>query len=118
AVNLGVHSGAVTIVVTANTTETATAALNANGVNNASYTSVVVKPASGTNPKVSGNIPNNSIIRLNGASHVMIDGSNNGTLSRNLTLMNTSPLTSFVVAIGSVNFPVMGDTVKNCSIIN
>lgn len=44
AINAGTHTGAVTIKIYANTTETATATLNANGVGAASYTSVSIVP--------------------------------------------------------------------------
>lgn len=87
AVNLGTHQGAITLSITASTTETATAVLNASG-GTASYTSILVKPATGTTPTITGsNIV--AIIKINGADNVTIDGSNNGTTTRDLTISNT-----------------------------
>lgn len=87
AVNLGTHQGAITLSITANTTETATAVLNASG-GTASYTSVLVKPATGTTPTITGS-NTVAIIKINGADNVTIDGSNNGTNTRDLTISNT-----------------------------
>jgi len=44
AVNLGTHKGVVTITVTANTTETASAVLNASGTGGTSYTGLSIYP--------------------------------------------------------------------------
>lgn len=87
AVNLGTHQGAITLSITASTTETATAVLNASG-GTASYTSVLVKPGTGTTPTITGS-NTVAIIKINGADNVTIDGSNNGTTTRDLTISNT-----------------------------
>ncbi len=119
AVNAGTHQGAVTIAITASTTETATAVLNASGSGSAVYTSVLVKPGTAAAPTVSGAIASAPIIKLNGASNVTINGSNNGTASRDLTITNTSATTPSVIWIGSVGTtPVAGDTLKNSVIVN
>ena len=47
AINAGTHQGAITVSVTANTTETAKDSLVGSGVGSASYTSVLIKPAAG-----------------------------------------------------------------------
>src|SRR6476620_10521885 len=47
AVNGGTHQGAITIAITANITETATAVLNASGNGAASYTGITVSPSGG-----------------------------------------------------------------------
>ncbi len=101
AINAGTHNGAITITISANTTETATASLNASGAGSASFSSVLIKPASGASPVVSGSINSGAVVRLNGASHVTIDGSNNGTSSRDLSLVNTSATSPTVLLIGS-----------------
>lgn len=119
AVNLGTHQGAITIEISANTTETLTAQLNAGNVLPASFTSVLVKPAAGATPTVTGAIASNPIIKLNGASNVTIDGSNNSTTSRDLIITNTSTISPNVVIFGSVGTtPISGDSLKNCIIIN
>jgi len=119
AVNAGTHQGSVTISITGNTTETATATLNASGSGGASYTAVTVKPGSGASPTVSGNITSGPVIRLNGSNNVTIDGSNSGTTSRNLTITNTSSVSSNVLQIGSAGtIPINNVTTKNCILIN
>jgi len=101
AVNAGTHRGAITIRINANTTEAAIAVLNANGSGAAVYTSVDIRPAAGTNPVVSGNINNGPVVRLNGAGNVTIDGSNNATTTRNLSIVNTSTTGPNVLHVGS-----------------
>ncbi len=119
AINAGTHKGVVNIVINANTTETATASLNASGTGSASYTSVNIKPQVGTNPIISGGIGNGTLIKLNGSRNVTIDGSNNGSTSRNLTITNTSTANSNVLQIGSVNTtPISNVVVKNSNLIN
>ncbi|MBD8083986.1 T9SS type A sorting domain-containing protein [Chryseobacterium caseinilyticum] len=87
AINAGTHQGAITINITANTTETATAILNASG-GAVNYTSVLIKPAAGVNATITSADPV-ATIKFNGADNVTIDGSNNGTLSRNLSINST-----------------------------
>ncbi|GAA5096721.1 hypothetical protein GCM10023210_30820 [Chryseobacterium ginsengisoli] len=87
AINAGTHQGAITITVTANTTETATATLNASG-GTVSYTSVMIKPGTGVNATITSADPA-ATIKLFGADNVTIEGSNNGTSTRNLTISNS-----------------------------
>ena len=87
AINAGTHRGAITISITGDTTETATAALNASGSGAAAYTSVLVRPTGGTRT-ITGNIVG-AIIKLNGADNVTIDGRINGA-GRNLTVSNSN----------------------------
>ncbi|MCU0442358.1 MAG: PKD domain-containing protein [Bacteroidia bacterium] len=61
-----------------------------------------------------------SVIRFNGGSYFMIDGSNNGTDSRNLTIMmptNASGTNLKVIDLVAGEVPVQGVTVRNCNII-
>jgi hypothetical protein len=99
AINAGTHQGAIAIDVTASTTETEAAVLNGN-TSPASYTSVLIKPATGVTATISGSIAT-AIIKLNGADNVTINGSNNGSSSRNLTISNT------LVATAGVNPAVL-----------
>lgn len=94
AINAGTHQGAITINITANTTETASAVLNASGGSSV-YTSVLIKPAAGVNATITSADPV-ATIKFNGADNVTIDGSNNGTTTRNLTIAST-----FVAATGT-----------------
>lgn len=79
---------------------------------------LTIKPNTGVNATISGSSAS-AIIKLNGADYVTIDGSNNGTTSRNLTLENTSTLTNTAVvwvsslgtAAGATN-----NTIKNTNI--
>ncbi|SIS81542.1 Por secretion system C-terminal sorting domain-containing protein [Chryseobacterium ureilyticum] len=87
AINAGTHQGAITIDITADVTETATAVLNAS-IGTSNYSSVLVKPATGVNATISGASPV-GIIKVNGGDNLTIEGSNNGTSSRNLTISNT-----------------------------
>lgn len=119
AVNAGTHQGSVTISITGNTTETAAAILNASGSGSSSYTAVNIKPGTGVTPTVSGALGSNALIRLNRSSNVTIDGSNNGTTTRDLTFNNTSTSSSNVMLIGSTGTtPINNVTVKNCALIN
>ncbi|MGH1520738.1 T9SS type A sorting domain-containing protein [Chryseobacterium sp. JK1] len=97
AINFGTHQGIITIRITGNTTETATAQLNA--VN--TYTSILIKPASSATPVISGSVEFGALIKILG-NNVTIDGSNisEGT-SRDLTINNTSATYPVVAYLGS-----------------
>lgn len=114
AINAGTHQGAITITVNSSYAETATAVLNANAAP-AAYTSVLIKPAPATNPVITGNIANNAVIFLFGATNVTIDGSNTvGGTTRNLSINNPQG-TGVVIRLG--NNPTTGasnNTIKNC----
>ncbi|NIF04066.1 T9SS type A sorting domain-containing protein [Chryseobacterium sp. Tr-659] len=119
AVNAGTHQGAISISITGNTTETATASLNASG-GTTSYTSVVIKPATGVNATISGEVASAPLIKILG-SNITLDGSNvaAGT-TRNLTLTNisaTAPqvLTFIATSAAAANTNIM---VKNLNIVN
>lgn len=57
---------------------------------------LTIKPASGVSPVISAS-STSSIFKINGADFVTIDGSNNGTTSRDLTIVNTSTSTTSAV---------------------
>ena len=74
AVNAGTHTGSITIKIYGNTTETATASLNASGTGSASYTAISVQPAGGASRTVSGAIAGGSpLIEFKGADNVTVD---------------------------------------------
>jgi len=115
AINAGTHQGDIAVSVTGNTTESATAILNAS-VPPASYTRVVIKPdAAGR--VITGNL-SPSIIKLNGSDKVTFDGSSTvGGTTRDLTISNTSTSTNTAIiwlASASGTDGATNDTVKNC----
>jgi hypothetical protein len=92
AINGGTHTGTINIGISGNTTETATAALNASGSGAASYTSLRIKPAGGART-ITGNIVG-AIIKLNGADNVTIDGRIGASPTSNLTVSNSNASTA------------------------
>ncbi len=58
--------------------------------------SLTIKPASGVTATISG-ASTSAILKLSGADYVTLDGSNNGSSSRDLTLTNTSTSTTSAV---------------------
>lgn len=116
AINAGQHSGSITILINANTTETVPAVLFASGTGLANYTSVTVNPAGGGARTISGAIAAGSpLIDLNGADNVTVDGLNTGgnslTIS-NTTVSNTSG-TSTIRFIGGAT----SNTVTRCTVL-
>lgn len=79
---------------------------------------LTIRPGNGVSAIISGNHPS-SILTLNGADYVIIDGSNNGTNSRNLTLTNTNVNGTSSIIIGQAtldNNPITFNTIKNLKI--
>ena len=81
---------------------------------------LTIKPASGVAATISGTSAT-ALIDLNGADYTTIDGSNNGTNSKNLTFINYSTtanasvikMTSLGVGLGATY-----NTIKNCNVAN
>ena len=123
AINAGTHQGAITIDITANTTEgTTPATLNSSGAGSASYTSVLLRPTA-DGVSVSGNpAAGFGVIQLKGADNVTIDGDNpnTGGINRNLTVANTAVATvigNSVIRIANATTVVTSsdnNTIKNC----
>ena len=118
AINAGTHQGSISIEVCGNTTETATASINASGTGSASYTDVTVRPVGGARI-IEGTITG-AIIKLTGADNITIDGRQGGSGSaRDLTVRNNSTaaataaiwLTSTGVGAGATN-----NTIRNLEI--
>lgn len=117
AINAGTHQGVINITITASTSETATAALSrSTGTSN--FTSVSLKPAANVTATITSAAAG-PVMRILG-SNVTIDGSNNGTDSRNLSLVNGNATGAQVIAMGSsdVANPLTNVTVKNTNIVN
>lgn len=80
--------------------------------------SLLIKPAAGISPVITGSRPNEPIIRIL-SSNVTVDGSNNGTASRDMTLTNTSTTGPNVILFGSLStIPTTNSTLKNTICIN
>ena len=110
-INDGTHRGVIAITITANTTEAASPVLMASGTGSASYSSVSIQPSGGGARTVSGTIAG-SLVYLNGADYVTIDGLNSG--GNSLTFENSSTSTS----ASTMRFGngATYNTITNCSI--
>jgi hypothetical protein len=114
AVNNGTLTGNVTLRIIANTTETASAVLNASGSGSANYNSVNIYPTA-ANLTVSGNL-NAPLIDLNGADNVEIDGRVNATgAAVSLTITNTNTSSGTTSTIRFVN-DASTNTIRYCQI--
>jgi hypothetical protein len=119
-INTGTHKGVITINIALSTDEGITpAVLNSNSADPASYSSIYIKPST-TNIVVTGNpAAGFGVIELNGADNVTIDGSFNGTSSRDLTINNTGTSTNLAnscirVATSALVSSADDITIKNC----
>lgn len=121
AINTNGMSGALTAnILDASITEPGTVALNGinyNGCAAGPYT-VLIKPDAGVSSVLTGAVGTGAVIKLNGADYVTIDGSNNGTNTRNLTIQNTTATTSGNAVVWLAS-PAVGNgagnnTIKNC----
>ena len=116
AINLGTHTGAVTVSIVGNTAEPVGGAiLNASGSGAASYTSITISPSGGTARTITGaataGLP---LIDLNGADNVTFDGLNTG--GNSLTIENTT--SSATAGTCTIRFigGATGNTITNCII--
>lgn len=111
AINAGTHQGAITIYIKGDTSEAASAVLNASGSGAAVYTSISVLPNGART--VSGNLAA-PLIDLNGASNIRIDGLNSG--GNSLTLSNAS--NSATAGTSTIRFinGAQNDRVTRCNI--
>jgi len=110
-----INTGVITLQITSSTTEIATATLNANGVAPAVYSSVNIYPTI-TGLSISGDL-SSSLITLNGADYVTIDGRVNATgTARDLIITNTggTDLTVTSTIILAVN--AQHNTIEYCTI--
>lgn len=126
AINAGTHTGDIVITVTANTTEPATAVQLLKSAAPSSYTSILIKPGSAGIVINSAATPTNNrgILEFVGADNVTIDGSANGTTSRDLTIQcATSTGTNGPAVIRLSSNSTTGTdgadniTIKNCIIV-
>lgn len=83
----------------------------------ASYT-LTIRPDAGANPVITG-VNGQALLKLNGADRIIIDGSNNGTNSQNLTITNTdinSSATNIWISASSSTDGANYNVIKNCKI--
>ncbi len=118
AINAGTHMGAVTVTVVRNSSETASAILKGSGTGASSYSSILIKPATGTNAAISGSITN-SLLVLDGAMNVTIDGSNvTGSTTKNLTISNGSTSGSAIIFLNGASNNVIKNSVIQSATAN
>ncbi|MBS1494842.1 MAG: T9SS type A sorting domain-containing protein [Bacteroidetes bacterium] len=111
AINTGAFTGAITVNIVGNTTETVSASLDSSGNGTgSSYTSISIQPSGGASRTITGAFVGN-LINLNGADNVTIDGLNTG--GNSLTISNTALGVS-----SSIRFinDAKNNTVTNCTI--
>ncbi len=87
-INSGLFRGEITIHVNDNTTETASCLINASGTGSTNYSSILIYPTS-SNLSINSNIAL-SLIHLNGANNITIDGRVNQIGEASLDISNTS----------------------------
>ena len=79
---------------------------------------LTIKPATSVNATITGSLYSGALLRING-NYITIDGSNNGTKSKNLSITNNSLIEPRVVWFGSVGTNVVSNcTLKNCILTN
>jgi len=115
AINAGTHQGGVYIGICGNTSETASAVLNASGAGSASYSLISIKPVGGAARTVSGALDGLPLVDLNGADAVTIDGLNAG--GNALTFSNTSVAST--AGTSTIRFieGATGNTVRHATIL-
>lgn len=114
AINNGTLQGSVVLKITGNTTETASASLNASGTGSANYSSLTIYPESPGGYTVSTSV-NTILVDLNGADNVTIDGRVNQSGSTiGLTFTNTN--TGSIAATIRMQNSATGNIVRYCAI--
>ncbi|MBX7046260.1 MAG: T9SS type A sorting domain-containing protein [Ignavibacteria bacterium] len=111
AINVGTHTGAITITISGNTTETASAVLDSSGNGTGSnYTSVSIQPTGGATRTISGAIVGHLVV-LNGADNVNINGLNTGGNALEFRNSGTGASSTIRFIADATN-----NTVTNCTI--
>ncbi|MCK5147568.1 LamG domain-containing protein [bacterium] len=120
--SIGVSGVVVFELTDASYTTSETFPITINQITGASATNTItIKPASGVTAEISGDSggDNTSIIKLYGADYIIIDGSNNGTTSRDLTITNTKTgawsATIWLASLGN-DQGCLNNVIKNCKL--
>ncbi|MCB0522669.1 MAG: hypothetical protein H6577_10810 [Lewinellaceae bacterium] len=99
------------------TSETFPIIFNQNSGASATNT-LTIRPATGVTASITANAASTVALGILG-NYIIVDGSNNGSSSRDLTISNTSATTPSVVLIGSIGtIPITNVTLKNTILIN
>ena len=79
---------------------------------------LTIKPGAGVQPTLTTTAAATFLLKLNGADYVTVDGSNNGTTSRDLTLASASTAVSATVWLSSLGAGAgaINNTVKNVNL--
>lgn len=113
-INDGTHQGTIVITITDNSTDNATAVLNASGSGSANYSSVLIYPTV-AGKSIDANI-NAPVIQLNGADNVTIDGRLNATgTTPDLFIRNVALIGGAINGIQFIN-DASNNTIKYCNI--
>lgn len=114
-INSGKYKGDLTIKFYGNTTETATAVLNASGTGSSSYTRVKVYPAR-SGVTVTGNLAA-PLVDLNGADNVVFDGRINGYGDAyEFSFSNTNTGSTTGTSVFRMYNTAQSDTIRYCVI--
>jgi trimeric autotransporter adhesin len=121
--NNNLLGGAVTFVLldaaySTATGETFPVVFNANADASATNT-LTIKPNTGVTASITGGGAAGAVLQFNGTDYVTVDGSNNGSASRNLTLTSTNTGSSAVVWVGSLGDAAGATniTLKNLNVV-
>ncbi|MEO7482114.1 MAG: T9SS type A sorting domain-containing protein [Ferruginibacter sp.] len=116
-----INSGGLTANITARIIDASIAETGAIALNQVSYgcagiSTLTIKPDAGVTTTLTGSVASGALIKLNGADYVTIDGSNNGTNSKNLTITNTATTAPTVISLVSLGTGAgaINNTIKNC----
>ncbi len=112
AINAGTHTTVISILIEGNTTETTTASLNASGSGSASYSSINLQPIGAQ--AINGNFAA-SLITLNGADNITIDGLNTGGNSLAISNSNTAASATILLQADATSNLIQHATVKGSS---
>jgi len=115
-INAKVISGPVTLILDdpTYTSETYPVQFNPNPGSSSTNT-LTIKPNTGNSAVFSAAVAT-SLLNFNGIDYVILDGSNNGTTSQNLTFTNalTSALANAILISNNAGDPSTNITIKNC----
>lgn len=117
-INSGYQTGDINIFITGNVTQSTTARLDSSGRVQAwgtsSYTSITISPLGGTYTISGAIVAGSSLIHLNGADNVTINGMNNGTDSliiSNTTVSATSGTCTILLSNDATNNTIRSTTI-------
>ncbi len=120
AINLGTHTGAITIDITGNTTEPVTPIpLIASGQGAANYTSIVLRPT--VTATISGNmVTGRGILEFDGADNFTINGDvAGGAVGRDLSIVHTGlPTVLNTACVRLIGRATLGLGATNFSLLN